>query len=124
MTTTTLLAAALLAQAPVIAIAPQPGIERVDVAYEELAQGNAEAAIARIRSNRELEAGDPAALINLAAAHARLGRQREAQNLYTAAIATPVRYDLQLASGEWMDSRRAARLGVTRLAEGQALAVR
>ena len=40
------------------------------------------------------------------------------------AIASRIRYDLQLADGTWMDSRRAARLARERLGSPQLLVVR
>ena len=121
---TTLLAAAALTQPQVPVTVAGSNAERVDVGYEELMQGRAEAAIARIRANRELEAGDPAALINLGTAHARLGHSAEAQGFYRAAIISSERYDLQLADGRWMDSRAAARLAIAMQGQGQTLAVK
>lgn len=118
------IATAVLAQV-VAPISPaDPAAEFVDVAYEELATGQPEQAIARIRANPLIESDDPSALINLGAAHARLGRTSEAQGYYMAAIASANRYDLQLADGRWMDSRRAARLALTMQARGETLALR
>lgn len=124
MTAISLLAAALLAQSATPMTVSAPALERIDVGYVELSQGKPEAAIARIRANREIEAGDPAALINLGAAHARLGRHSEARGFLRAAILTPERYDLQLADGRWMNSRAAARLAIAMQAQGQTLAVK
>ena len=121
-----MLASALLAQtaAPAAAPAATTQADRVDVAYAELAKGQAEAAITRIRANRQIESDDPAALINLGTAHARLGRVRDAQVYYSAALASKDRYSLELADGRWMDSRRAARLAMDKLSQGEALALR
>lgn len=119
-----LIAGALLAQSAASTITVEAGTDRIDVAYEELAQGRPDIAIARIRANHELDADEPAALINLGTAHARLGHSREAEACYRAAIASDNRYDLELADGRWMDSRRAARLAVTMLAKGETLALR
>lgn len=119
-----LLAGALLAQAGVAPLPAAAAPDRVDVAYEDLAQGRSQAAISRINANRELESDDPAALINLGTAHARIGQKRQAAAYYMAAIATPNRYDLELADGRWMDSRRAARLAIEKLPSGEALAIR
>lgn len=118
------IASAVLAQVVAPASPAAPTVEYIDVAYEELAAGQTEQAIARIRANPRIEADDPAALINLGTAHARLGRAGEARDFFMAAIASANRYDLQLADGSWMDSRRAARLALTMQARGEALALR
>ena len=118
------LAGCLLAQAALVAAPPEPAVQTVDVAYAELARGDTQGAIERIRGNREVTATDPAALINLGAAHARLGKTRKAEKLYRAAIASPERYELELADGSWMDSRRVARLAIDNLERNEALALR
>lgn len=100
-------------------------IGHVDVGFRELSRGQPEAAIARIHANHlAIEVGDPAALINLGTAHARLGRRDKAVGYYKAAIVSKARYDLQLADGTWMDSRRAARKALTALGQGEILALR
>lgn len=125
---TILLAGALLAQSASLVVSGEEQSarsgDRVDVGYTELVQGRPHDAIARIRANREVEAGDPAALINLGAAYARIGNTKKAEASYVAAIASSHRYDLELADGRWMDSRRAARLALRGLASGQVLALR
>jgi Flp pilus assembly protein TadD len=117
-------ASAVLTQvvAPVSPVAP--AVEFVDVAYQELASGRAEQAIARIRANPEIESDDPAALINLGTAHARLGRMDEARDFFMAAVASTNRYDLQLADGRWVDSRRAARMALSIQDRGETLALK
>lgn len=119
-----LLAGALLAQSAGPIITVEGSVDRVDVGYEELSQNQPEAAIARIQGNKRLESDDPAALINLGAAEVRLGRLAEARSHYRAAMISPERYDLELADGRWMDSRRAARIAEGMLSNGQALALR
>ena len=103
---------------------PKPRAEWVNVGYAELASGRPAEAIARIRGNGALDFDDPAALINLGSAHARLGHADEAQRLYKAAILSDTRYDLQLADGRWLDSRHAARLAIAALEKGSVLALR
>ena len=44
--------------------------------------------------------------------------------MYRAAIASPDRYDLQLADGRWMDSRAAARLAAASLEKSDKLVLR
>ncbi|HEX8030595.1 MAG TPA: hypothetical protein VF491_19105 [Vicinamibacterales bacterium] len=125
MIVTLILTGALLVEAP----AAEPyfvwdNIERVDVAYREMVQGRTDQAIARIRSNRSLATDDPAAMINLGTAYARKGMKREALDCYKAAAASRDRFELQLADGTWMDSRRAAKIAAGRLEDGSALAIR
>jgi Tfp pilus assembly protein PilF len=119
-----LVASAALAHSSAPPITVDAGADRIDVAYEELMRGQPEAAILKIRSNTKLDADEPAALINLGSAYARIGRADEAQACYRSAIASNNRYDLELADGRWMDSRRAARLAVEMLAKGVVLTLR
>lgn len=120
----TFAAVALLAQAMGPAIVNAPTVGRAEVGYDELVQGRPDLAIERIRANRELSSNDPAALINLGTAHARIGRPVEAQSYFKAAISSADRQDLQLADGRWMNSRRAARLALELMPSGKTLAVR
>lgn len=124
MSVSALLAAALLAQGAPLAASAEDHADRVDVAYTELSEGRPEIAIARISANRDLERNDPAALINLGTAYARLGKVTKARAAYRAAIASPNRYALELADGRWMDSREAARIATRQLDRGTVLAVK
>lgn len=121
MSATALFAAALLAQG---APAADAGQDRVEVAYAELAAGRTADALARLRANPALVTDEPAALINLGAAQARMGKMNRARESYRAAIASRTRYDVELADGRWMDSRAAARLAMQRLEKGQVLALK
>lgn len=128
MAATLLLAGALMAQAAGVTVTADARSEqsrdRVEVGYQELAEGRTQDAIATIRANSRGETSEPATLINLGTAFARLGQTDQAEASYRAAIASDNRYDLELADGSWMDSRRAARLALRRLDSGQALALR
>lgn len=124
MVATLLIASAALAHSSAPPITVDANADRIDVAYEELVRGQPEAAISKIRSNVKLDADEPAALINLGSAYARIGRTSEAQACYRSAIASNNRYDLELADGRWMDSRRAARLAVEMLAKRVVLTLR
>lgn len=115
-----ILAGAMLAQT---ATPETPGPEHVDVAYAELAQGQSDAAVSRIIGSDALRASDPAALINLGTAYARIGRMTEARSCFERAIASRERYDLELADGRWMDSRRAARAALNLLEQRETLAL-
>lgn len=119
-----LVAATLLSQAQAPVLTVEANLDRIEVGYTELAAGRPRDAIARIEANRSVAADDPAAHINLAAAYARLGQAGIAQQHYIAAISSRTAYDVELADGRWMDSRRAARLGSAELAKGKLLALR
>lgn len=100
------------------AMAASPAAE---VAFDELATGDAAAAVTK------LEAGsvdDPAVLINLGTAYARQGSTDKALAAFRAAIASPERYDLELADGTWVDSRVLARTALARLQRSTAQAAR
>tara|TARA_B100001057_G_scaffold330739_1_gene331043 strand:- start:497 stop:859 length:363 start_codon:yes stop_codon:yes gene_type:complete len=109
------LAFLLVAQAGTSATAAQSGIETRDVAYETLVSGEAREAIVRLEAARAESPDDPALLINLGAAYAAVGEYQLAEQAYRDAIASDDRYELELASGEWVDSRRAARLALLSL---------
>ena len=92
--------------------------------YGELAQSQTEATISRILASDQFDSKDPATLINLGAAYAKIGQKDRALAMYRAAIASPDRYDLQLADGRWMDSRAAARLAAASLEKSDKLVLR
>ena len=120
-----LFAAAALAQSqPVVEVEGMRQGERHDVGYAELMDNRPADAIAIIRANRSLSADDPARLINLGTAHARLGHRDKARDFYMAAIASDDRYDVELAGGTWMDSRAAARRAIAGLSDGKLLVLR
>ena len=114
MTATALLATALMAQSVFAPGAEPAPTETLDVGYQELKSDAPDAAIAKIEANDKL-ASDPAALINLGNAYARLGQTDKALRHYRAAVDSKVRYDLELANGTWMDSRYAARKALSAL---------
>ena len=124
MPATLILAGLLFAQAAQPAITVESKSDRFDVGYRELAAQRPADAIKRIEANRSLDADDPAALINLGTAKARLGDRSAAVDRYRSALVSRQRYDLELADGTWMDSRAAARLAIRMLAKGEALALR
>ena len=100
----------LLAQAgTVAAIEEAKGAESTEVAYEELAAGNAAAAIRNLETLLRDNPDDPALLINLGSAYAEQGDQERAADYYRRAIDSDTRYRLELADGRWADSRLAAR---------------
>lgn len=106
MTVTIVLAGLLLAQA---GTATLDTTEQRDVAFQEVVSGANQAAIAQLEAQRAANPQDPALLINLGTAYAAIGDYARAQDCYSTAATSRERYDLELANGEWVDSRRAAR---------------
>lgn len=109
------------AQSIIVVTGPQADSEALPVAYAELKAGDNRAAVTKLTSETKLDARDPSRLINLGTAYARLGRTDEAAAAYTAALGSPIRYDLELASGRYVDSRWAARTALANLNEGRPL---
>ncbi len=122
MIVTLVLAPLLLAQAATEQMVEQQ-YERVDVAYVELAEGDAEAAVTRLEAELAEHGGHPALFINLGSAHARLGNLERAEFFYRAARDCDEEYEMELADGRWMASRDAARLALASV-ELEALATR
>lgn len=109
------------AQSIVVVTAPEADSEILPVAYAELKAGENDAAVEKLTGDTGLDARDPSRLINLGTAYARLGRTAEAAAAYDAAIGSPIRYDVELASGRYMDSRWAARAALANLNQGKPL---
>lgn len=79
-----------------------------------LVNGQYDMAAARLNSLEGTTAGDPARLINLGNAYAGMGRLKDADTAYRAAIkAMPV--DLQMADGSISSSRTVAKMALKRL---------
>ena len=123
------LAAAIAASAPAAALAetasePDRVPERIDVAFEALAEGRTADAVVQLQQSRSAESNDPAVLINLGTAYARQGRLDEARAMFEAAMKSSERYDLELADGSWVDSRRAAKMALANLEDGAGATMR
>lgn len=91
----------------------------MDVASDELIAQRNEAAIVRIEANDRLDRDDPARLINLGIAHAREGRVREARRMFREVAGSDTALRLELAGGEWIDSRDLARRALRMLDHGE-----
>lgn len=107
------------AQSIVVVTAPQTDETVLPVAFAELRAGENQAAVEKLTGDTRLDARDPSRLINLGTAYARLGRTADAKAAYEAAAASPIRYDLELANGDYMDSRWAARTALANLTGGR-----
>ena len=112
----------LLAQATPGAL-PEESSETRAAAFEQISVGENREAIAMLQAALLDNPDDPALLINLGSAHAQLGEIERAMSYYQAAETSKIRYWLELADGEWVDSRRAARIALLSLEE-RALAMR
>lgn len=108
------------AQSIVVTGSEDDGLAPVSVAYEELQAGQNRMAVDKL-THSAIERDDPSRLINLGTAYARLGQKADAQTAYEAAIASPIRYDVELAGGTYMDSRWAARTALANLNQGKPL---
>lgn len=110
-----------VAESIVVTGSEESDLSPLSVAYEELRAGQNQAAVARLTGETTLDARDPSRLINLGTAYARLGRTDDAAAAYDAAITSPIRYDVELAGGDYMDSRWAARTALANLKQGRPL---
>lgn len=116
MFTLLLFGAMALADAENVAVLGAPeGAEQQDVAYDTLAAGDAREAVANLEALRVENPGDPALLINLGSAYAQLGDVTRAEAAFREAADSETRYQLELADGSWVDSRRAAQTALRQL---------
>lgn len=97
-------------------VASQP--VSVEVGYSHLAAGQDAAAITQIEA-QPADADDPARLINLGIAHARLGDAARARAMFQAALVSRDRVELETATGAWVDSRVLARQALAMLDSGE-----
>lgn len=103
----------------IVVAAPQVEADALPVAYAELRSGDNEAAVAKLTGEWTRDIRDPSRLINLGTAYARLGRTADASAAYGAALDSPIRYDVELADGRYVDSRWAARTALANLNQGR-----
>ena len=90
-----------------------------NVAYESLIEGQDAEAVEQLQADTELQADDPARLINLGIAYARQGRTEEARAMFEAAMRSADRLVLETAEGEWKDSRHLAHTALKMLDRGE-----
>ncbi|SEH17636.1 hypothetical protein SAMN05428974_2276 [Sphingopyxis sp. YR583] len=109
------------AQSIVVVTAPQADSDTLPVAFAELKAGENRAVVDKLTGDTTLDARDPSRLINLGTAYARLGRTAEAAAAFDNAIGSPIRYDVELANGDYVDSRWAARTALANLNQGKPL---
>lgn len=91
--------------------------QQTSTSADTLANGQFRQAIAELRQGSVDEVNDPARLINLGTAYARLGDTVRASDAFRRAMYSDVRYDLELSDGSVVDSRDAARMALAKLAK-------
>lgn len=124
MSLSAIVTAVLLGQSSFALATDKTALDVTDVAYQELAAGQPQAAVSKLEAGGAAQSNDPAALINLGAAYAKAGMADKALAAYRAAVASSDRYDLQLADGSWADSRAAARDALKRMQSSRTVASR
>lgn len=118
MALTTFAALLLMANGPVVVVAP-PSDAEFEIGYEQLAVGDNRAAIEEIENGTVLAEDDPARLINHAVALARVGEYEAARGKLEFAARYAERLELETAEGDWVDSRVLARRGLALLDQGK-----
>ena len=93
----------------------EPAVGHADAAYEQMAAGETEDAIAHLEAALERNPDDPSLLINLGTAYFRANRLEESREAFRRAAASDQRYSVELADGSWEDSRKVARLALDSL---------
>lgn len=123
--TTPLIAAALLIASPAVALASESdqrgttAASDTELAADTLAEGYEQRAIDSLGAALKENPDDPALMINLGIAYARIGSDLEAQSLFEAALSSRNTVDLETADGRITDSRRVARRALSMLRRGE-----
>ncbi len=99
---------------PVLAQAQEGeiGYAKGALAYDALMAGDNQAAVEKLESGH---LKDPAVMINLGQAYARTGRTGDAAKMFTAAMNSNRNFDLVLADGQVINSRKAAEIALNTL---------
>jgi Flp pilus assembly protein TadD len=85
------------------------------IGYEALMRGDNARAISQIISSEQVSKHDPAKLLNLGRAYARMGMTEQAAGYFKAAMQVRESVELVLADGRVMDSKVAARAAYANL---------
>lgn len=83
--------------------------------YDAMVAGDYRKATEQIEKSEEVDANDPARLINLGQAYAQLGQYQKAREMLMTAATESKSFDLVLADGEVMNSRRVARIALAKM---------
>lgn len=108
-----LLIGALFAGTMVSAAQAEPTSEisypKGSIGYEALMRGDNERAISQIMTSEQVSKHDPAKLLNLGRAYARMGNTDKAAEYFNLVMQSRDSVDLVLADGRVMNSKEAAR---------------
>ena len=85
------------------------------IGYEALMRGDNERAVSQILASAQVSKHDPAKLLNLGRAYARMGQTDKAAEYFKAAMQARESVDLVLADGRVMNSKVAAREALANL---------
>lgn len=88
------------------------GYNKGALAYDALMSGDNQGAVDKLESSK---LSDPAVMINLGQAYARTGRAGDAAKMFMAAMNSNRSFDLVLADGQVIDSRKAAEIALNNL---------
>jgi tetratricopeptide (TPR) repeat protein len=91
------------------------GFDRGSLGYEALISNKNQQALEQLARDRSVPNTNPAKLINIGRAYARLGDYSRAKEAFTAALTCKEDMDLVLADGREMNSRKAAKLALVHL---------
>lgn len=109
------LSAGLIGSAAHAQTAGEIGYARGSLGYDAIVSGDLRTAETQIETARDIDAADPARLINLGYIHMRTGRIQTAQRLFEAARDARRPVMLVLANGEVMSSRDVAERALNRM---------
>ena len=114
----------LLVATPALAETPsgEIGYAKGALGYDALVAGDNHTALTQLEAADGVSANDPARLINLGQAYKRVGRAGDAAQMFRAAMNSNRSFDLVLANGTVVNSRKAAKLALSEM--NTALAVR
>ena len=107
----------LIAATPALAEAPEGeiGYAKGSLGYDALVPGDNKTALAQLEAAEDVSANDPARLINLGQAYLRSGRTGDAAEMFMAAMNNNRSFDLVLADGTVINSRKAAKLALRKM---------
>lgn len=88
------------------------GYPKGSLAYDALMAGDNQAALEKLESGK---LKDPAVMINLGQAYARIGRTGDAAKMFAAAMNSNRSFDLVLSDGQVINSRKAAEIALNDL---------
>ena len=109
------LSAGMMAVSAQAQTAGEIGYARGSLGYDAIVSGDLRTAESQIENARDVDAADPARLINLGYIHMRTGRIQTAQRLFEAARDNARPVMLVLANGEVISSRDVASRALARM---------